>query len=140
MLLALEAPLIARLRAQLPGAPTVVALRALGDLSAARVPTPGVIVAYAGGTVLESRADGRAARVSQRWQLACVARNVANASDDAAAAGAAALADATLAALLGWKPAADATALRLSDLPAPLYGSGYLGLPLELTTELVLRA
>ena len=139
-LLGLEPALIARLAALLPAGTHIRPLRDVGDLERARLPTPAVLIAYAGGSVAEARADGRAARVTQRWTLAAVVRNVANDSDSRAAESAGPLADAMLAATMGWQPEGASAPLRLAGLPAPLYTAGYLAVPVDLETELVLRA
>lgn len=142
-LLALEPLLIERLEAYLetswPEGVTVRPLRTVADIATRPVPTPALLVSYAGGEVLESRHDAQAARVAERWLITAVVRNVANASDSDAAAQAGPLAGAALDALMGWQPHGTSQPLTLSALPAPGFGGGYLWLPVELSTEFVRR-
>lgn len=142
-LLALEPLLIARLESQLGAQAlagvTVRPLRTVAEIASRPVPTPALLVSYAGGEVLESRHDAQAARIAERWLITAVVRNVANANDSAAAAEAGPLAGAALEALMGWQPPGTSQPLTLSGLPAPGFGGGYLWVPLEFATQIVRR-
>lgn len=129
-LLALEPALLSRLREALPRTVHVLPLPDLEQVAAGRVQTPAVCVAYAGGSVGDSRPDGRAVRVSQRWNCVIIVRNAAATTSGAPAReDVGAIADAVLGALLGWTPDGFAP-LALVALPVPGYVSGLMWLPL----------
>jgi len=142
-MLALEAIIIERLRAQGLAGVTVATLRSLAanleDLQRKPLPTPALLVAFGGGRVVQSRPDGRALRLAQDWVVACVVRNLANAAPGAAE-DAGELADQALEALMGWQPPGASAPLTLTDLPPLEFGSGYLWLPLTFSTEIIRRA
>lgn len=138
-LLALEPLLIERLLAQGLEGVTVRPLRTVSEIAHRPVPTPALLVSYAGGEVLETRHDAQAVRIAERWLITAVVRNVANASDSGAAQDAGPLAGAALEALMGWQPPGTSRPLTLSALPAPGFGGGYLWVPMEFSTEFVRR-
>lgn len=136
----LESALIDQLKAVLPEAVSVRRMRDLANVESTLIPAPAVYVIYAGGAVLESRkVDAAAARVENRWVIAAVVRSMASAAESSAIAALAPIAQDILTALMGWQPPGAAKPLSLAGLPVPGYGNGYLWLPLEFATELVLR-
>ncbi|MBK1710579.1 phage tail terminator protein [Marichromatium gracile] len=101
----------------------------------------GVVVVYDGGRVCESRPDGRAVRLEQRWRVVVGARNVARPRSGAPArAEAGALVDRVLAALLGWRPPSAARPLTLVELPEPAHQAGLQRIPLTFTTDILRSA
>jgi len=139
-LLALEPVLRARLGERLPHNVKILAAHDLDAVSAGGQPTPAVYVIYSGGSVAESRSDGRAARISQDWLILVAVRHVSQVDAGAAArAEAGDLADLVLAALMGWQPAGTSQPLRLSGLPNPGFISGYQWVPLIFNTEITRR-
>lgn len=134
-LLFLEPLILERLRGRL----TVPVLpKASLDAQQQAVPrAPAVYVIYWNGTVAESRPDGRAARIRQRWLCLVAARNLTEAaSGQRAREDAGTLADAVLNALMGWQPPGASAPLTLAELPDLGYVAGYQTLPLVFSTEL----
>lgn len=136
-LLAVETALVARLTERLPAGVRVLTHGALPELASGAQPAPAAVVLYGGGTVTESRSDGLAVRLAQEWVVLLVARELLEPPAGATAPGP--LADTVLGALLGWRPAADCKAMRLSALPPPEFVNGQQWLPLTFETEIVRR-
>lgn len=138
-LLAVGDQIAARLRERLSGVAVLTAATA-GDLTKGKQLAPAVYVIYAGGSVPESRPDGLAARIGQRWLTVVSARHVGDVVGGGPARDAAgALADQVLDALMGWQPPGTTQPLRLADLPDPGYVTGFQLVPLAFSTELVRR-
>lgn len=131
VLLSLEAALVARLET-LSGLRGVHGLAALSDEKTR--PTPCAYVAYDGASVVENKSDGTAARLAVRWLVVLAARNVRQASGQAAREDMQPLLAATLGRLLGWLPAGASRALRLIELPAPQFANGTMLMPLVFDT------
>lgn len=128
------------LRARLESLGLFKGVWGLADLRAEKGrPTPCAYVVYDGARVLALADGGAEARVAGRWVVVLAAKNVARAGDGAAAReDAQALADATLAALMGWRADQKHQPLRLAELPPPEFAAGTVFLPLVLTCEQVL--
>lgn len=141
-LLGVEPQIIERLRARLADNVRVLARADLDQaLTLRQLVAPAVYVIHQGARVTESRPDGRAVRLAQRWLCLVVAKNLTDLVSGAhARADAGALADAVLAALMGWRPEACSAPLSLSDVPDTDYLSGYQLIPLVFATELVRKA
>jgi len=138
--LALEGLIADRLRERLDGSVHVLTAPALDAIASGTQPTPAVYVLYAGGSVSESRQDGLAARIAQQWMVLVAVRNVAQiASGAPARADAGTIADAVLAALMGWQPPGTSQPLRLSALPDPGFIAGLQWVPLTFSTEFTRR-
>lgn len=130
------------LRARLDALGLYKGVWGLGDFSAEKIkPTPCAYVIYDGARVLSQQAGGAEARVAAHWLVVIAAKNVSRAGDGAAAReDAQALAEATLAALLGWRPDRTHQPLHLVELPRPEYQAGTIFLPLVFSSESVLVA
>ncbi len=140
-LLALGPVIVARLKGRLPETVQVLEGRTADDFARSGQIAPAVYVVYDGGAIAQSRPDARAARITQRWMCVCIAKNLQGvATGSAALVDAGALADSTLAALMGWRPEGTSQALTLVDLPRPRYDTGYQMVPLVLATEIVRKA
>ncbi len=138
--LALESALVERLKARLPAGAHVLTRADLASVTEGSQPTPAVHVVYQGYRVAESRPDGRAARLQQTWLVIVAVRNVRDAAAGSAARGdAGSLADAVIAALMGWKPAGVNKPLKLVNAPASGYRAGHLYLPLAFELETDVR-
>lgn len=137
--LALERDLVERLKLMLAGlSPAVHVLTAadLADVSEANQPVPAVHVIYRGFRVLESRLDGRAAKLDHTWLAVTATRNVAGTRSGAAARrDASELMAKVGAALMGFRPPLASSALRLTPGPGPGYKAGYQYLPLAFLVE-----
>lgn len=142
-LFAIEGELVARLQAQLIDLTPKVAVLVGADLAGVTEEsqvTPAVHVVYQGYRVLESRSDGRAARMEQTWLVTTAVRNVRHLRTGAAArvdAGLIALRVAQ--ALMGFKPASADKPLRLADAPSAGFSGGYQYTPLAFLAELTLQ-
>lgn len=105
------------------------------------VPMPAVFVVLDGVDVLESAAQGRQARLGQRWLVVAAARNVARLqSGEDARDEVGPVADVVLGALMGWQPDGVCAPLGLVPGPAPIYRDGVFYLPLAFRLELVRRS
>lgn len=130
----------ARLRTLLPTTVHVLAAPDIDDIAAGRITTPCVYVIYAGGEVAEARADGRAARLRQRWMVISCVRHAARVESGAPAREeAGTIADLVLAALMGWAPD-ECTPLLIHETPSPGYVAGLQWVPITFSTSLHRRA
>jgi hypothetical protein len=92
---------------------------------------PAAFVVSDGHKVLEVTAQGKTARLSSRWLVVVVVRNVQHATTgEAARADAADLVRACLKSLMGWQPAPGYQSLQPVTPPAPVYDGGLLLYPL----------
>jgi hypothetical protein len=141
MLAQLEAELVARLQQALPAHVRVLTAEDLKDLTEERLPTPSVHLIYQGYQVKENRADGRVARISERWLavIAVSASRRGNSGSDARDS-AQALFDELVPALMGWQPVSAAAPILLATPPAPAFGSHCLYLPTAFDIETTITA
>ncbi|MEW6446327.1 MAG: DUF1834 domain-containing protein [Pseudomonadota bacterium] len=140
-MLQLESHIIARLRERLPGHVHVLSAADLAGVAEGSQPTPAVHVVYQGYRVIESRPDGRAARLQQTWLVVVAVRNVRDASAGSAArSDAGLLADGVIAALMGWKLDAVNKPLKLTNAPAAGFRAGFLYVPLAFEAETDVRS
>jgi len=141
-LLALEPELMERLRTELAGLTPVVHVLSADDLAGVKEEqqlVPAVHVVYQNYRVVETRHDGKAARIAQTWLVVEVTRNVANLkSSDAARKQAGTLAARVTKALMGFKAASAAGPLKLTNGPGAGFNKGFGYLPLAFEAELIL--
>lgn len=137
-----EPHIVARLVQALAGLVPAVHVLTGADLAGvieAKQRTPAVHVLWRGFRVLETRADGCAAKLMHTWAVVAAVRNVrtlASAADARAEAGA--LAAVAGAALMGWRPPNVAGPLRLVNAPPAAYSPlGFFYLPLAFEVESV---
>lgn len=140
--LSAEAPIIARLRAEVSGLRTVLGAADIAELEEAAVPTPAAFVIYDGDEIPEgegARAGaGTAQRVTQRWYVVVAVRNARDAlGGSAARAEAGPLISQAIAALAGWQPTADHRPLRRAGAVPPGFSKGFGYFPILFTTEVV---
>lgn len=143
-LLALESVLLERLRVALAGQTPPVHVLSQDDVEGAaqeKQLVPAVHVIYSHYKVLESRSDGRAARIEQTWLAVVATRNVLNlAAANAARRQAGLLGGLVLQALMGWRAPGTATPWRLVDGPGAAFGKGFGVLPLAFAAEMTVPA
>jgi len=97
-------------------------------------------VVYQGYRVVETRPDGRAARIQQTWLVVVAVRNVRDARTGLAArADAGGLADAVIGALMGWQPDGASRPLTLAQAPRAGYRAGHVYLPLAFEHETTVK-
>lgn len=137
--LAVEPHIVARLQEAVAGmSPAVQVLTGaeLAGIKEAAQRTPAVHVVWGGFRLLESRADGKQARLEHTWYVVAAVRNVAGTR-----AGAAARADAGVlmaragAALMGFRPPGVAGPLRMGPTQSAGYTAGFMYLPLAFLVE-----
>lgn len=142
--LALEPELLARLRTALAGQTPAVHVLSQDDLAGVaeeKQLVPAVHVVYQRYRVLESRGDGRAARIEQSWLAVVATRNTRNlASASGARTQAGKLAKVVAQALMGWRAPGTATAFKLVDGPGAGFGNGFGYLPLAFSAEMTLTS
>lgn len=142
--LALEPELMARLRERLDaaGLPKVHVLGAadLAGVTEEKQIVPAVHLVYQGHSVLESRADGTAARIGQTWLAVVATRNTRTVKTGAAArAEAGPLALLVARALMGWQPPSAAKRLHLVQGPGAGFNAGFAYLPLAVQAEILIK-
>ena len=137
--LAVEPNIVARLQQALAGmSPAVQVLTGaeLAGIKEAAQRTPAVHVIWGGFRLLETRTDGRQARLEHTWYVVAAVRNVANTKAGAAArAEAGALAARAGAALMGFRPPGVAGPLRMGPSQSAGYSAGFMYLPLAFQAE-----
>jgi hypothetical protein len=140
----LEAILRTRLAEQLADlVPRMHVLSAadLAGVTEATQPTPAVHLVYQGYRVVESRGDGRGARLEQTWLATVATRNVRDLRTGIAArVDAGQIAARVAGALMGFKPTPASKPLRLVDAPAAGYSDGFAYMPLAFVAELVIES
>lgn len=123
-LLQIEAELMARLKEQLADVRPAVHVLTAADLAGVEEEkqlTPAVHLVYQRYRVVESRTDGRAARIAQTWMPVIAVRNTRTTRTGSAARNeAGALAALVTQALMGWQPPSAVKPLQL--IPAPAAG------------------
>jgi hypothetical protein len=103
--------------------------------------TPAVHVVWGGFRVLESRSDGKLARLDHTWLVVAAVRNVQGTRSGAASrAEAGQLAARAGAALMGFRPPNVAGPMRLAPAPAAGYSAGFMYLPLAFQVESIFKA
>ncbi|MDP2548084.1 hypothetical protein [Oceanobacter sp. 4_MG-2023] len=137
----IESELKTRLQAKLPAGTHVLTTTDLAGATEASQPTPAVHLVYQNYRVIESRPDGRAARIQQTWLTVIAVRNVRNTRSGAAARSEATeLASLLAPALMGFKPTGAAKPLTLVTAPQASYSTGHQYLPLAFAVETTLTA
>lgn len=133
--LALEADIVARLRARCPAARAVLTAEDLADVQARSQTTPALHVIYGGYRVLEASDTGRNARTEQTWVVVVALRAATQRATAASAprVRAGELVGELLAALMGWRPAANMRPLTLANGPRPVFRDGCAYLPFAFT-------
>ena len=139
-----EAHIVARLKEALTGVKPAVHVLTAADLAKVKEenqPTPAVHVVWNGFAVLESRSDGRQARLDHTWLIVTAVRNVRGLQSGAAARAAAGeLAARAGAALMGYRPPNVAGPMRLAPAPGSgISAAGFMYLPLAFLVETVFQ-
>lgn len=138
--LSIEPAIVQRLKDRLPAGVHVLTGADLDGVSEGAQPTPAVHVVYQGYRVVETRPDGRAARIEQDWLAVAAVRNVRDARTGAAArADAGAMAEAVISAMMGWQPTGTCSPFRLAQAPRAGYRAGHFYLPMTFTTETTIK-
>lgn len=122
-LLSLEAPIVARLKSQLPTGTHVLTESSL-DLDKGRLKAPAVYVMFHSG--VPSEGDYQWVHVDQQWAATAVVRNVSSPDGANARADVDALAAQVVAALQGWAPDGATMPLSLAGTPAPGFVDGFM--------------
>lgn len=138
----LETRLIERLRGKLAAKIHVLAVRDLAGVVESQQQVPAVWVTYSSYTPADEHANGAVQNVELTWTVVVAVRNSRSSKASVASQGEAGpIMDAVLAALLGWRPGAPYSALRLTSPVARAEwnrdGFGYH--PLSFTTRLAVR-
>lgn len=140
---AIEAALIARLKASVPEARAVYSADGLAGIEERSQTTPALHVILAKLAVIDGAIDGSAAQIAQTWYVVAVTRNAAQAAGKGPALArqnSGALVDAVAAALMGWRlPLPGCGPLRLTNPPAPVFNGGYGYFPLAFNVEVVTK-
>lgn len=143
-LLALETALLERLRVALAGQTPPVHVLSQDDVAAAAEEqqlVPAVHVIYQNYRVLESRSDGKAARIEQIWLAVVSTRNTRNLASATSSRRQAGLLGGQVAkALMGWRAPGTATPWRLVDGPGAAFGNGFGYLPIAVAAEMTVTA
>lgn len=142
-LLQLEDEMLRRLKDQLAGLrPAVHVLTAadLADVTEEKQLSPAVHLVYQRYRVVESRMDGRAARIAQVWMPVVCVRNTRTTRTGAAARNeAGALAAQVTQALMGWQPPSAVKPLQLVPAPGAGFSKTFQYLPLAFEAEIVIK-
>ena len=137
--LAVEPHIVARLQQALAGmSPAVQVLTGaeLAGIKEAAQRTPAVHVIWGGFRLLETRTDGRQARLEHTWHVVAAVRNVANTrAGSVKARQRARLAARAGAALMGFRPPGVAGPLRMGATQSAGYNAGFMYLPLAFFVE-----
>lgn len=143
-LMVLEPQIMARLSEQLAGIVPKVHVLAAADLAGVTEDTqltPAVHVVYQNYRVVESRSDGKAARIEQTWVTVLATRNVKTTrSGSAARSEAGVIAAGVLKALMGFRAEAASKPFSLVQGPSAGFHKGFAYLPLAFVAELALNA
>ena len=134
-LLSLEAPIVARLKSQLPTGTHVLTESSL-DLDKGRLKSPAVYVMFHSG--VPSEGDYQWVYVDQQWAATAVVRNVSSPDGANARADVDALAALVVDALQGWTPAGATMPLSLAGTPAPDFVDGFMMLSTVYKTRIEL--
>lgn len=142
---AVEAALIARLKAKVQTPGLVRAVLSAADLAGVKEQsqvTPALHVVLHRFSVADSTATS--ALIAQTWLVVAAVKNSVSGRGAGAAAArarvdAGMLLDAIVPALLGWRPVTDCSALKIVDPPAPAGGEGFAYYPLAFVVESVFK-
>lgn len=138
--LALEGVLKTRLQAKVPAAVKVFSASDLLTVKSHAQVAPAIHVYYGGFTVLEEKDNGSTQMIEQRWFAVPVVRNAANqVTGEGARVAASELIEIVMEALLGFRPGAPYSALRLYDGPMPAWIDNLGYHPLGFKTTRVCR-
>ncbi|WP_428243006.1 phage tail terminator protein [Gynuella sp.] len=136
----IETAIVEQLKSKLDRSTYVLTSRELSEIDEERQPTPAVHVIYNGYRVIESRADGSAARIEQNWLAVIAVRNQRQpGSGSAARTDAVNLLTPTANALMGFKPDVASKPLRLTNAPAAGNARGFMYVPLAFSVETILK-
>lgn len=141
-LMVLEPQIVARLNEHLAGLSPKVHVLAAADLAGvteATQVTPAVHVVYQNYRVVETRSDGKTARVEQTWLAIVATKNVKDTRSGAAARAEAGVIAARVAkALMGFKAESASKPFSLAQGPGAGFSNGFAYLPLAFVAELAL--
>lgn len=141
-LMVLEPQIMARLTEHLAGMVPKVHVLAAADLAGvteATQVTPAVHVVYQNYRIVESRSDGKAARIEQTWLAILATKNVKDTRSGAAARAEAGVIAARVAkALMGFKADSASKPFNLAQGPGAGFSNGFAYLPLAFVAELLL--
>lgn len=141
MFVDLENEIVARLKETVPANVRVMTSAELASVTEGNQPTPAVHVIYRNYRVVETRPDGKAARIEQQWMLVVAVKNLRQMiSGDAARSDAMELADIVAPSMMGWKAAAATKPFKITNAPAAAQGTGHYYLPLVFVTETSVKA
>lgn len=138
-----EAHIVARLKDAFADRKPAVHVLTKSDLAGIKEelqPTPAVHVIWNGFRVLESRFDGKSARLDHTWLVVSAVKNVRTLkSGEAARSEAGELAALAGAALMGFRPPNVAGPMRLAPAPGAGHSGGFMYLPLAFLVESVFQ-
>ncbi len=139
--LGLETRLIERLRSVMPAEVKVLPAADLAGVVENSQATPAVQVYYRGYRLVDDQAGGGMQLVEQTWLAVVVVRNAAGQRDGAATrASASLLCNDVFKALLGYRPGAPFSSLKLANAPNAEWSKGGFGyFPLGFTSRLTVR-
>lgn len=142
--LAPEPHIVARLKEALADVRPQVHVLTAADLALVKEenqPTPAVHVIWQGFRPLESRVDGKEARLDHTWLIVSAVKNVRTLkSGEAARSQAGELAARAGGALMGFRPPNVAGPMRLTQAPGAGHSAGFVYLPLAFLVESVFKA
>lgn len=135
--LGLEPLILARLKATVPAARSVLAAEDLADVEARSQTAPALHVIYGGYRVIEASENGRTASTEQTWIVVAVVKGASQRGDGPAAlrASAAELVGPALTALMGWRPIDRMRPLKLANGPRPVFSGGFAYFPLTFAAQ-----
>ena len=145
---AVEAALIARLKAKVQTPGLVRAVLSASDLAGVKEQgqaTPALHVLLSRYRVADSVSDGSKAQIAQTWWIVAAVRNAVSGRGTGAATAraredAGTILDAVAPALMGWRaPVAGCGPCRMVDPPAPDVGDGFAYYPLAFSIEAVIE-
>lgn len=134
-------PLIeARLKAVLPTGVHVLTAADLAGVEERQQVTPAVHVIYRGYRPTQDQGQGRIQEIEQTWWTVVAVRSVRDIKSGAGSREEAGpIVDATLEALMGWRPLDGFLPLKLAPATAPAYRAGFAYHPLGWTTRTTKR-
>lgn len=135
--LAAEPLIIARLKAK-TSVRHVLSVADLAGVEEGGQFTPAMHVLFTGYAPTQEREDGRIQQIEQTWTVVVAVRNVRDTRTGAAARSeAGVLITETLAALAGWKPSDEFSALKLARAVPPAFTTGFAYFPLAFTARVL---
>lgn len=138
--LALQAPIMARLRAALDAA-GLLTVPVLGQPDITSVdgtlPAPAVVVSFEGYSVNDTSAQSRRVTITQMWDATVITRHTAAIGPGTAAiAQSGTITDIVMTSLMGWHPPDSAGPLQLISPDQPSIERGYHYLPIRVEAKL----